>query len=139
MGTKSMAFREIGPVFVEVHSGQAPTDADWAAFIAAARKALSQGCKRVLVVTDGGTPNAKQRVVLNDLAREFSVTVAVLSDAPATRGVVTVLSWFNPLIRSFAFKDGSGIYDALKHLKVEGFLAARLLLELREMQRELAA
>jgi hypothetical protein len=91
----------------------------------------------VLIVTAGWGPNAKQRARAREVIGEVPITVAVVSDDPLVRGVVTAFSWFHPRMRAFAFNEGAGLREALKYLQVDDALAARAASEVRVMQREL--
>jgi hypothetical protein len=100
MDTKSMAFREIGPLLIQVHPAHPPTDEEWDAFLRVARKARGQGRLKVLVVTAGWGPDVHQRARAREIAGDVPLTVAVVSDGPSVRGIVTALGWFNRQIRS---------------------------------------
>jgi ABC-type sugar transport system substrate-binding protein len=139
MPAKSMAFGEIGPLFVEVHPAHAPSKEEWDAFVRAGQRAAAKGCTRALVVTAGWAPDAQQRATTREMIGEHPVRVAVVSDAPMVRGAITALSWFNPRVRAFAFKQGAGIPDALKYLDVDSSMTDRVLFEVRAMQREVGA
>jgi hypothetical protein len=138
MAAKTMAFREIGTLLIEVHGTQEVTNEEWNEFLRTARKAALQGCKNVLVVTAGWGPNAVQRNAARDAVGDLDVRAAVVSDAPLIRGIVTALSWLKPTIRSFPNKNGAGILDAMAHLGVDAASADRILVEVRHMQREVA-
>ena len=139
MTRKSMAFAEMGPMIVSVHAAQAPTDAEWDAYLQLCRKKMAQERIRTLAVTAGGAPTTKQRAAIRELLRQGPVPAAVVTDVTVVWGIVTALGWFNAGIRAFAFNEGAGIHDALKYLQVEGFVAASVLLNVREMQRELGS
>jgi hypothetical protein len=73
---------------------------------------------RVLIVTDGGTPDARQRQELfRDTLRGEPVKTAVITEATATdaykRGIATALGWMNPNFRVF---DPSDLFVALDFL-----------------------
>jgi hypothetical protein len=139
METKSMAYREIGPVLLQVHPAHPPTDEEWDAFLRSARRVTFQGCRKVLVVTAGWGPDVKQRAMAGKIVEGIPMLSAVVSDAPLVRGIVTALSWFNKGIRSFPFNGGAGILEALKYLDVESSWTDRILREVRAMQREVGA
>ena len=69
---------------------------------------------QMLVVTEGGAPDATQRAACRVLFERGALPIAVVTHVQLVRGVVTALGWFNPGIRAFAFNKGSGIQDALK-------------------------
>jgi hypothetical protein len=139
MTGKSMVWREVRGVVVVVHGAQAPMDGEWEAFVDVVRERLAQDPTAFLVVTSGGAPNARQRRSLTEALAGRAVPVAVVTDMALLRGIVTAFGWFNRGIRGFALRNGAGTQEALRYLRIEGFLAARILLETREMQREVAA
>jgi hypothetical protein len=138
MTTKSMVVREVGPLVLVVHPARAPLDADWDRFVHFCQVRLAEGPMRMLVLTEGGAPDAMQRAACRVLFERGPVPIAVVTDVRVVRGVVTAIGWFNPGIRAFAFNGGAGFDEALKYLGVDGALAERVLLEVRAMQRELA-
>lgn len=135
----AMAFREIGPVSVEVHGTQAPTEEEWNAFRRAARKATLHGCTKVLVVSAGWGPDSRQRAQAREIVGDIAVTVAVVTDSPVVRGIVTAFSWFHPRISAFALDRGAGIPAALRYLDVGDAMADRILREVHAMLREVGA
>jgi len=139
MATKSMAFCEVGSLIVVVEPSRPPTDQDWDALLQLLRQKLAQGCAGALVVTAGGGPDAKQRKAARGILGDTPLPVAVVSDAAGVRGIVTAFSWFNPLFRTFGHDGGAGVQEALKYLRVEAGLAARVLLKVTAMQREIGA
>jgi hypothetical protein len=132
-----MVFREVGALIVSVHSAEAPTDEDWSAYLQLCRRKMARERLGALAVTAGGGPNSKQRAALQELLRGGPVPGAVVTDSAVVRGIVTALGWFNPGIRAFGFNVGAGLYDALRHLGVEGPAAERVVVEVRAMQRAL--
>jgi hypothetical protein len=139
MTTKSMTVRTTGQLMLIVHPSRPPTTQEWDAFIQLSLAKLAQGPLKMLVMTQGGAPDARQRTQSRLLFEKGPLPIAVLTDLPVVRGVVTALSWFNPAIRAFAFKRGAGIGDALKFLQVDAVAPDRVLVEIREMQREVGA
>jgi hypothetical protein len=71
---------------------------------------------RLLVVTDGGGPTIKQRRSLDGLldAHRRTARVAVLTPSTTARSIVTALSWFIPIYRSFAPDDLAGAISFLE-------------------------
>ncbi len=61
---------------------------------------------RALIVTDGGTPDARQRKELfQDALRGYPAKISVITEAvansPLKRGIATALTWMNPNFRVF--------------------------------------
>lgn len=130
-----MACSLVENIAVAVHSTEPPTDDEWIKWIELNVDAAERGVlKAMLVVTDGGAPNAKQRSMVADMpdaARE--VPTAIVSHSTFVRGIVTALSWSGKNIKAFdpASWDRIGAY-----LKVEQQQQSVLLSAVRNLQRE---
>jgi hypothetical protein len=130
------ACEAIDDTVVGVHTSEAPNDDDWAAWIAATRRALERtGSVRVLVYSLGGGTTSKQRSEVNELFKDRPQRVAVMLNSRLARGAVTALSWFNPQIKAF---DLEQFEDACVHLSIEG--SHRLLVQraITEMKAKLS-
>ena len=136
VAVKTMVFREVGALVVSVHSPETPTDDDWNAYLELCRSKMTREDVRVLVVSAGGGPTPPQRVAIRKLLGERPVLAAVVTDAPMVHGIITVMGWSNPAIRTFSHPEG--LEDALSYLGVDGAAAEHVRLEVRAMQRELA-
>jgi stage II sporulation SpoAA-like protein len=91
-------------------------DSDWSDFLDACDLAMSQnnGKIRVLVVTEGAGPNAKQRQLSLERGwRGNRSPVAVVTDSQLARGIITVFAWFNLNIRAFSTRNLSGGFEFL--------------------------
>ena len=87
----------------------------------ARQAALAKRVRALLVVTDGGGPNAAQRKVIVEAYGPAPVPVAICSSSRAARAIVTAISWFYPQpMRSF---ERSDIPRALQFLGIQGELA----------------
>ena len=74
---------------------------------------------RMLVVTGGGGPDAKQRAQLRDVWGEHAIKVALLVPGlgnPIKRGLVTALNWINPALAVFTPER---FPNALKYLDLQ--------------------
>lgn len=110
------ACQALDDIVVGVHTSEAPTDPDWAAWLDATRRGLEiNGSVRVLVYSLGGGPTSKQRSEVNELFKDRPQRVAVMLNSRFARGAVTALSWFNPQIRAF---DVEQFDDACDHLAI---------------------
>jgi hypothetical protein len=107
-----MVQEHVASTMVVVHEREDPTSEEWDAYIAACRQ-LGRRIKRVLVLTAGGSLNARQRKEVEALFGK--VPIAVLTDSIVARGAVTALSWFNVPIAAF---PPSQVERALDHLQV---------------------
>lgn len=139
---KSMAFQFAEGVLIAVHPASDPSDEDWAAYVQFCKQ-LPKSCRKTLAMTKGGGPNPKQRKVLQEEYLKHFVhdkanpmKVAVITDSPLLRGVVTALNWFNPNTVAFA---PSALEEAFRYLGVPaGASSAKLALELRKLEKEIA-
>jgi hypothetical protein len=92
---------------------------------------------RMLVVSDGGAPDARQRVQLSEVWAGRMIKVAIVvpsTNNPVKLGVITALSWINPAV---GFFNAPLMLDALRHLDLAGELES-LWPELMSLQRGLA-
>lgn len=130
-----MAFEvgaEIGArrVLVAVHTKQAPTDAEWNAWLALLEQVgeeVGQDLARLpnLVVTDGGAPSTAQRTAVNMLVAQGKTLppVAVVTDSLFVRTVLRGLTIFNPGTKAFAPAE---LGRALDHLGIPASAATTL-------------
>ena len=131
----TMAFRELDGVLVAVHSANAPSDEEWAEYLAFCMR-LPSTCWRTLAVTEGGGPNAKQRRRMQEeYLRNHRMRVAVVTDAFVVRGIVTALSWFNKETRWF---PSLGLRDALGYLEIRSTAAEGVLDGVARMKEEVS-
>ena len=89
------------------------------------------GDLRVLVHSEGGAPNARQRAVLNEVLAGIKPRVAVLTPSATARAVGVALSWFNPDFRVFASDELGGAFDHLDANQGERRILTQALTELR--------
>jgi hypothetical protein len=124
-----------------LHTKADPPQAEWEAALAEVERfaqvqALPPERMRVLVVTDGGGPNARQRAQLAANAAMSKAKTAVVTTAlsnPIKRGMATAVHWLNP---ETDFFQPAQLSDALAHVD----LAAernRLWTELLDLQKGL--
>lgn len=91
----------VGEVMLVAHTAKAPSDEEWKVYVEGV-VTHDPARLRSLVFTDGGAPNSTQRRVLNEALGGKTSLGAVVSPSTMVRGVVTALSWFNPMIKAFA-------------------------------------
>lgn len=132
---RNMAFEvgaEIGNrrVLVAVHTKDAPSDAEWnawLAFIEPLGEEVGQDLARLpnLVVTDGGAPSTAQRTAVNMLVAQGKTLppVAVVTDSLLVRTVLRGISIFNPATKAFAPTE---LGQALDHLGIPASAANAL-------------
>lgn len=127
-------------VIMFLHTRHALSREEWnesLALIGRCAKAGDFRRLRVLVVSDGGGPDATQRAELQELFKrqDHLLKTSVMLTSVIARGIVAAVSWFNPHIKSFSPRQFG---EALSHLGLPSATAPRLLHEFSEMQRELS-
>lgn len=130
----TMRYAPQGKVLVTVHSAEPPSDEEWARYLEASKSHLGF-LRASLIITDGGGPNSRQRALLTERYPEFGpVPVAVVSDSPLTRGIVTALHWLGKNIRAFR---PTALADAFEYLAVPGPETEALLHRVAVLRSEL--
>ena len=110
-----MMWRIVGRVLVLRETREAPTDAEWEAFLAALKGYRKQVDElRLVIVTDGGGPNSTQRLGLKDaLAGGKTFRSAVISDSIKIRFMASALMLIVRNHASFTSKEVERAYDHL--------------------------
>jgi hypothetical protein len=90
-----------GDFAVVVQSHSSPTDEEWERCVALESSLPLDRC-RILVWTDGGAPNAKQRARLRAAFKGMQPLTAVITPSAIARTVGIAISWFNPRLRMFS-------------------------------------
>ena len=92
-----MLFERVGQVLVLAHGAKDPSDAEWNEYAAS-----FESCQRseapvsgLLVVTQGGAPNAGQRKAVIAIAALRPLTTCVCTNSMVARGVITALRWLS--------------------------------------------
>jgi hypothetical protein len=124
-----------------VHTAQPVPQHDWDAMIGQLSRLQAQANfdherLRMLVISDGGAPDAKQRAELTELwaGRTLKLAIVVPSTKdPVKLGAITALSWLNPAVGVF---NAPLMLEALRHLDLAGELES-LWPELMSLQRRL--
>src|SRR5688572_20883798 len=88
---KSVVWRVVGNVFVCVHTADAPTDAEWEQVLTGLRAPM-QSNGGILVFTEGGAPNARQRARLNEALAGRKLPVSVITPSSIARAVATAIT-----------------------------------------------
>jgi hypothetical protein len=125
MGAKLVAIGDL-QVGVWLHTGSDPRAEEWSAScqsVADLGKANGGDFTRfrALFVTDGGTPDARQRKELfRDALGGYPAKMSIITEAVATnalkRGIATALGWMNPNFRVF---EPTELNLALEHIDIE--------------------
>ena len=95
----NIATKILDDVVLVYNNEENPSEEEWPGYITLQSKLKLP----VLVVTDGGAPNAKQRSEIN--THFVGRKVAVLTDSKVALAVLTALFWFNKSMRGFAAEE----------------------------------
>jgi hypothetical protein len=125
-----MAFHHSPGLFILVHNGSTPGDAEWNAYVEEVKKEPDPSKFITLVCTDGGSPTNAQRAALNLALGYTSTPTAVISDSAVVRGTVRALNFFNSQIRSFPPTE---LDEAFTHLKMSPELRERARREIKRL------
>jgi hypothetical protein len=92
----------VGAMLLVLQNEQPPTNPEWGKFLSALSESRPEfEHLKVLIVTDGGGPNAEQRKHLAETLGGRSVRVAVVSDSIKVRFVASMIALFHKEHRSF--------------------------------------
>lgn len=108
-------------VFVMMHDKTTPSDEDWTICMQDLEQFAQRHEPSAIVFTDGGAPRGSQRSALNALVGKSPPT-AVVSDALATRFVVSSFALVNPRIACFSSVE---LEAAWRHLGLAGARSSR--------------
>jgi hypothetical protein len=119
-------------LLVLVQDDQAPSNAEWDAFLGLLRANLPN--VKILVVTKGGGPDEKQRKRLELTLGRSRFRVAVVSDSVKVRFVAAMIALFHKEHRSFTSAQTQEAYAHLEMTRSESTLADAAI---RNMQAKL--
>lgn len=134
MPSKNMVHAVKDRLVLLIHNVAPPSDDEWFEYVRTLTEMLKTGGIKQIVFTDGGSPNTTQRGLLNQAVKDKDNQVAVVSDSPMVRSVVTALAWFNPKVKVFA---PTRIDEALAYLGYQREEMPRLLTEVRALRLRL--
>ena len=128
-----------GELLLYLHTDQAPTEAQWDEGLELMRQcesALGGDLSRmsIIAVTDGGAPTGPMRAGFISWLDGRQLNVSVVSDGTMVRGVVTAISWFNPMIKPFSPARWN---EALTHGHATEAEGAIILADLERMDGEI--
>jgi hypothetical protein len=86
---------------------------------------------RTLIITAGGGPTITQRNELSRMAKGRTMKSAVVSDAPAVRGIVTAVSWINRSLKAFPTR---ALEDAFRYIDLPPAKFAAMRAEMATLQ-----
>ena len=129
--TTSMSARIVGGYAVFVHSNRAPTDEEWEQALELHRRGGGSVVLPTLVYTEGGAPNASQRVRLNALVTASKPRVAVVTPSVLARAAGAALALINSNTRVFGPEQLDRALDHIGASATTRELLRRTLEELR--------
>jgi hypothetical protein len=136
MSHKTMEFFRDRDVMVFLSTKEQPTIVEWDAYVAAitALATPSGPLRGILVVSDGGGPDARQRAQVVKAFGDHSVPLAICSASALERGIVTAMRWiYRAKVASFGFDD---VGRALAFLGVEAARWPGIAEQIRGAQRK---
>jgi hypothetical protein len=123
-------------VAIAVHTSLAPSADEWAEWMRLVSE-INANHLRVLVFTDGGGPEARQRSQFINYVSEGRPLIAVLSSAMKARLIVTAISWFVPGMKHFP-ATAAGYGAATEHLSLSQETATRMRTKIRRLCTKLS-
>jgi hypothetical protein len=127
---QTMLFGSIGGILIGVHSEQAPSRADWGAWVAFT-EANAKSTRAILVLTEGAGPNGTQRAKMAKVKEVLPFPTAIVTHSAIARGIATAFAWIGKNVRAFS-PDQLG--DALLYLTVPAASQPELLSEVASMR-----
>ena len=122
----------MGRLVVTVHTEEVPDDDEWAVYVSQADAYRPLEDQRVVVVSAGGGPNGKQRMMMVDALNGARVPVAIVTNSWLMRGSGIAVSWFNPSLKVFGPDALDGAIDYLGLTAWERVESARCLKALEQ-------
>ncbi|MEP7122267.1 MAG: hypothetical protein ABJE95_15205 [Byssovorax sp.] len=118
MNAKTIEFFRDRDLMIFLSCRRQPSAREWDEYAGAVRATMTspQPLSGVLVLSEGGGPDAKQRAQVVKAFGPTPVPLAICSTSMMERGVVTAMSWiYRARTASFHFDDLAG---ALRHLAI---------------------
>lgn len=111
---KRLVTRSVGDVLILVQNNDSPTDLEWQECLRMLKEIREQHRRvRVLVVTEGGGPDGRQRKKLEQALSGGPVPVAVVSDSLKMRFISAGVALFNQGHRAFQSSEVEAAYEHL--------------------------
>lgn len=104
---KTLSFAKCAGAMVVVHTEAAPEPNEWVTYVATLAAVLGANpCTPVLVITEGGGPDARQRAQLKDAVGAASGRVAICTHSGIARRMITAIGWItHGTLRGFDHDD----------------------------------
>ena len=142
-GTRNIAFGEVNTYVILVHNKHTPTNEEWNEYIQFNIRTFTPGdMMKYLIITDGGAPTTKQRMILNEKLSEYVrgrqhlFRSAIVTGSTLVRGVVTAISWFNSGICAFSPQH---LEDAMNYLEIPDQYHADIRVLIKKLRTTLPA
>lgn len=135
---RSIVVRKAGPLLVVRQNGDDPDEQDWSEFLlvlSAQRREFRADAQKILVCTDGGSPNADQRARLAHILDNFHPRVALVSGSVKVRFVGALIAMFQRNYRQFSPSELKLAFAHLKLAPAECEFAEKALRELEALLR----
>lgn len=131
-----MLVDRVGDVLLVIHSTIPPDNEEWEGLFAIHHDLgrTPDGANLVLVHSDGGGPDARQRKRIAEVAARNRI--ALLTRSPVVRAIGTAVRWFNPDLRVLSPDDLEGARVHLDVAPERWRRVARRLGELVELLRD---
>src|SRR4051794_24896155 len=111
----NLVVRTFGNLLICVHNENTPTDADWGVYLSELVRSRANWARlRILVITNGGGPDANQRKRLAEVLKGEVIPAAVVSESIKMRFIVSMVALLNPQIRTFPRSELDGAFASLK-------------------------
>lgn len=133
----TIAYKQVGDTMILAHAKTEPADEEWRAYVEALR---AHSVKRILVLTDGEGPNARQRKHMLERLGANAQRTAVVTPSMAARGIVTAVAWLGTDIRAFAPDETAAALEflGLTRFEAEAVLRSALRVRLTVLGRDAA-
>ena len=129
----NIVVRTLGNLLLCVHNEKSPTDADWELYLSALRAERANWARlRILVITGGGGPDAKQRKRLAEALAGEAVPAAVVSESIKIRFIGSMVALLNPKMSTFSRSE---LEQAFASLSLSADERQQAIKNLREMEK----
>ena len=133
---KNLRSAQAPGVIVVVHTRESPDQAEWDAHLADILKSVRNlRTLTLLVVTEGGAPNASMRAQIARASSDVPSLTAVCNESAIVQHVITAIGWISRgRLRGFSYDDVAG---AMAYLGLDPSRRGEILALVRRLQREL--
>ena len=135
---KTLRFADAPGVLVIVHTRETPNQAEWDIHMAHVVNSLHRlHTTAILVITEGGAPNASMRAQLARACGDAATFTALCNESVIVQHVITAIGWITRgRARGFSYDDVAG---AMAYLGLDSSRRGEIIALIRRLQRELGA